>query len=141
MAFCGNCGSSVRDGKFCPKCGAPVLGRIKAPVSGRKNASVSGTSSVKKKNALKITMIIVAIAVILGLTLKLVPNTANKPCDWCGRSPSVEYKTASGSKAHVCKDCSKQCAWCSKKSTKHYENAFGMIVFVCDNCYKTVSSY
>lgn len=26
MAFCGNCGTPVDDGKFCPNCGAPVEG-------------------------------------------------------------------------------------------------------------------
>lgn len=63
-------------------------------------------------------------------------SVVDKPCDWCGKSPSVAYNTSDGSKSYVCKDCSKNCAICGKKATKHSENMLGMVIFMCDDCYK-----
>ena len=68
---------------------------------------------------------------------------SDEPCDWCGKSPSVAYATASEyGDAHVCKECSSTCMLCgNKKATKHYENLLGGVVFVCNDCYDEVSSY
>lgn len=65
---------------------------------------------------------------------------ANEPCDWCGRTPSVVFKTSDGSKAYVCKECMRYCMLCERKrATKHYENMAGTMVFVCDECYREVT--
>lgn len=75
---------------------------------------------------------------IVFLCLAGCTHTVDEPCDWCGNSPSVVYKTSDGSDAYVCKECSKVCMYCGKKATKHYENLAGMITFVCDDCYDGV---
>lgn len=49
-------------------------------------------------------------------------SVSDKPCDWCGHSPTVAYKESDGSYSYVCKECRKKCAWCGKKATRHYEN-------------------
>lgn len=132
MVFCGNCGTPVDDGKFCPNCGALVEG-----VTSGKNAGVP-----KKKASGKAPKALIAIAAVIVVVIVAIaiPRPVNKPCDWCNSRPSMEYKTSDGSKAYVCKDCSKECALCGKKATKHYENMLGMVVFVCDDCYKEVKN-
>lgn len=34
-------------------------------------------------------------------------SVSDKPCDWCGHSPTVAYKESDGSYSYVCKDCRK----------------------------------
>lgn len=88
---------------------------------------------------------IIRIICTITLSLGLIgcSKTVDEPCDYCGNTPSVAYKTTSGyGDAHVCKKCSSTCMLCDeKKATKHYENLFGGIVFVCDDCYKEVEEY
>lgn len=127
MNFCGNCGASVEQGKFCPKCGIKI------------HDDVSATNMVKttKKGNKHSKMLLGILAVfVVIVVMVLMPHPVDKPCDWCNDRPSMAYKTSDGSMAYVCKDCSKGCTWCDKKATKHYENMFGMIVFVCDDCYE-----
>lgn len=130
MAFCGNCGAPVDNGKFCSKCGAPI-----SDVS-----SVSDTMGITNKKSSKIPKMLIGIFAVLAVVIvvALVPRTVDKPCDWCNHRPSMALKTSDGSMAYVCKDCSKECAWCGKKAKKHYENMLGMVVFVCNDCYKEV---
>lgn len=130
MAFCGNCGAPVDDGKFCPNCGAPVE-------SEQGQAAVSHSSS--KSQIWKMVVLgVIVVAVVLFIVTRFT-STVNEPCDWCGNRPSVAYKMSDGSYSYVCKDCSRECAWCGERATKHYENLLGMMVFVCDDCYNDVS--
>lgn len=34
-------------------------------------------------------------------------SVSDKPCDWCGHSPTVAYKESDGSYSYVCKECRK----------------------------------
>lgn len=63
-------------------------------------------------------------------------TAVDKPCDWCGKSPSIAYQVSDGSDSYVCKECSKKCALCGKKATKQSENMLGMAIFLCDDCYQ-----
>lgn len=63
-------------------------------------------------------------------------KTVDKPCDWCGKSPSVAYQVKDGSNSYVCKKCSEICALCGKKATKQGENLLGMAIFLCSDCYE-----
>ena len=95
----------------------------------------------KFKNNKKTIIVCIAVAVLLVLIGVLIfsPNTVDEECDWCGRSPSVEYELKAGGKSYVCKDCSEVCAWCDEKATRHYENLAEMMVFVCDDCYEDIN--
>lgn len=130
MAFCGNCGAPVDNGKFCSKCGAPI----------NDVSSVSNTRGIGNKKSSKFPQMIIGIIAVLAVVfvVALVPHMVDKPCDWCDRRPSMAFETSDGSMAYVCKACSKECAWCGKKAKKHYENLLGMIVFVCNDCYEEV---
>ena len=107
MGYCGNCGEKIEKGaNFCGKCGAVV----------EKEQSEHVYDVIAPKN-----------------------NSArvwDKPCDWCGHSPTVAYKESDGSYSYVCKECRKKCAWCGKKATRHYENMMHKEVFVCEETYK-----
>lgn len=126
--FCGKCGTSIPDSvAFCPECG-------------EKSVAVEANTYVKCSSKLsgKAKKIIIAVALVIVVVIGMFSfsSAVNEPCDWCGHSPSVKYKTSDGELAYVCKDCSKECTWCGAKATKHYENLFGMIVFVCNDCYE-----
>lgn len=126
--FCGNCGMPVEHGRFCPHCGAPI--------SVTQNESVASSGTVKKRKGYAKLFAGIAVAVVVLVAILVMPHTVDERCDWCGRRPSMAFKTSDGSTAYVCKDCSKECAVCGRRATKHYENLLGMIVFVCDDCYK-----
>lgn len=130
MSFCGKCGTPMGEEKFCPNCGA-----VNGSYTARDNVvSKSPKLPGGKKKIITGGILLVAAIVIVWRLLAI----SNEPCDWCGSSPSVAYKTSDGSKAYVCRECSKKCAWCDNKATRHYENLLGMIVFVCDDCYEDV---
>lgn len=133
MSFCGKCGSPIGNGKFCPKCGAPR--EIEVNETNLVNIKNKGFHFQKKIIA---GIVITVVVVVLYFILK---PTVNKPCDWCGNSPSVAYELSDGSKAYICKECSSECAFCGDKATKHYENLLETLVFVCDDCYEEVSAY
>ncbi len=130
MAFCGNCGEPIGNGKFCPKCGKQISDTVST-------GDIMEITSKKPKKFPKMLIGIIAVLAVV-VVISLMPRTVDEPCDWCNHRPSMEFKTSDGSMAYVCKDCSKECAWCNKKATKHYENMLGMIVFVCDDCYDEV---
>lgn len=130
MAFCGNCGAPVGEGKFCPKCGEQISDIVST-------TNIRGITRKKFSKFFKMLIGIIAILVVV-VVIVLIPHTVDEPCDWCSHRPSMAFKTSDGSMAYVCKDCSKECALCYKKATKHYENLLGMIVFVCNDCYKEV---
>lgn len=134
MAFCGNCGSPVGNGKFCPKCGTPV-----EQESMIEKNTVHKTKTLKNKKPPVIGIVMgVALIFVIIIGLILIPHPVNERCDWCGNSPSIAYKTHDESDAYVCRKCSKECAWCGKKASKHYESELGLIVFVCKDCYKDI---
>lgn len=127
--FCGNCGSQLDDSvKVCGYCGTPC------------NSGVS-VEKVTKAPSGKIKKIIISAVLIIAIVVgaSSLFSLKNEPCDWCGHSPSVAYKTSDGGKSYVCRDCSKECAWCDNRATKHYENYFEMIVFVCRDCYEDIA--
>ena len=134
MAFCGNCGSPINGGKFCPKCGASL-----EQMSIQKDAVYPSTFNQKPPSRIVGIIGALVVAVVLMLVLTKKSSLANEPCDYCNRSPSMAFETSDGSMAYVCKECSKECMICHKKATKHYENLIGTIVFVCDDCYKEVT--
>lgn len=131
MSFCGRCGTPMGEEKFCPNCGA-----VNESYNVADNVvAKSPTASGGKKKIITGSILLVAVIVIVWRLFLLLSMSA-EPCDWCGDSPSVAYKTSDGSKAYVCRKCSKECAWCDNRATNHYENLLGMIVFVCDDCYE-----
>lgn len=132
MAFCGNCGTFVNEGEFCPKCGVQI-----SDVAGMDN--IAGKTNKRTNKRFKILLGIIVAAVVVIVAIVKMPHMVNKPCDWCEHKPSMAFKTSDGTMAYVCIDCSKECAICGEKASKHYENMLGMIVFVCDDCYKEVS--
>lgn len=138
MAYCGNCGTQIKGGKFCPKCGSPI-----GDMLDDENDKTPLATGQKSQNKHSRSVIGVIVALIIGVLLVFMvffkPHLVNQSCDYCHRSPSMEFETSDGSKAYVCKECSKECMICHKKATKHYENLIGTIVFVCDDCYKEVT--
>ena len=79
-----------------------------------------------------VLFLLISVVMLFGIT----GCTVDEPCDWCGNTPSVAYKTSDESMSYVCKKCSKTCMICGKnKATKHTENLLGMMMFVCDDCY------
>lgn len=132
MAFCGNCGTFVDKGEFCPKCGAQIN-----DVAGMYN--MAGKTSKRTNKRFKILISIIAAVAVVIVAIVKMPHMVNEPCDWCEHKPSMAFKTSDGTMAYVCIDCSKECALCGEKASKHYENMVGMIVFVCDDCYKEVN--
>lgn len=80
---------------------------------------------------------VVMIVVIMSVCLSGCSATVDKPCDWCSKSPSVEYENSDGDKSYVCKECSSVCMICGeKKAERKAENLLGMVMFVCEDCYE-----
>lgn len=104
------------------------------------NYSNFTTTNAKNKKSI---ILFSAIGIIIIIALFFIisaffPATVDEPCDWCNDSPSIAYKTKSGSTSYVCKSCSSECAFCGNPATKHYENMLEMMVFVCDDCYESM---
>ncbi len=136
MAYCGKCGTKINGGRFCPKCGNQVNDFLK-----NESYSLPVTTSHKISIGFFCSICALGISFLLVLSIMLSTHLVNKPCDYCGRTPSIAYKTSDDSMAYVCRDCSKECMLCHKKATKHYENLIGTMVFVCNDCYEEVSNY
>lgn len=65
-------------------------------------------------------------------------STVDEPCDYCGKSPSIEYMKSDDTPFYICKECSSTCMICGdEKATTHYESLLG-IIFACDDCYQKV---
>lgn len=131
MGYCGKCGEKIEKGaNFCGKCGAVV--------EKEQSEHVYDVIAPKNNSArvwkIIIPGLIVGVIVIWGF-MQLM-SVSDKPCDWCGHSPTVAYKESDGSYSYVCKECRKKCAWCGKKATRHYENKMHKEVFVCEETYK-----
>lgn len=92
-----------------------------------------------KRKIILVSSILAVIGIVVLFRLLSNSHTVDKPCDWCGKSPSVAYETSDETESYVCDDCSKVCTWCGEKAVRHYENGIGMIVFVCDDCYKDIN--
>ncbi len=110
MGYCGNCGEKIEKGaNFCGKCGAVV--------EKEQSEHVYDVIAPKNNSArvwkIIIPSLIVGVIVIWGF-MQLM-SVSDKPCDWCGHSPTVAYKESDGSYSYVCKECRKKCAWCGKK--------------------------
>lgn len=81
--------------------------------------------------------IMIMMVAIMSICLAGCSTTVDKPCDWCEKSPSVEYTNSDGEPSYVCKKCSSVCMICGdKKPTKKGQNLLGMVMFVCDDCYE-----
>lgn len=124
----------------CPASDTPCREESKfEPAESVAHEQVFGLFRNKPNSKAALAIVGIALVVAIVLTIALIPHTVDKSCDWCGRRPSVAYKTSDGSMAYVCKNCSSKCALCGKKAEKHYENLVGTFVFVCNNCYKQVT--
>lgn len=130
MAFCGKCGASLDEGKFCPNCGAPV-----EPKNNEAAFTTASRPSRKAELWKKVVLGVAVFAVVIFAVTRFT-SMPDEPCDWCGNSPPVAYKMSDDTYSYVCKDCGKKCAWCGEKATKHYENLVHMMIFVCDDCYE-----
>lgn len=111
MGYCGNCGEKIEKGaNFCGKCGAVV----------EKEQSEHVYDVIAPKNTsarvwkIIIPSLIVGVIVIWGF-MQLM-SVSDKPCDWCGHSPTVAYKESDGSYSYVCKECRKKMCMVWKKS-------------------------
>ena len=95
---------------------------------------------LKSRVMKKVVTGIVAMIIVFFIIGQFI-FTVDKPCDWCGSSPSVAYELNDGSYSYVCKECSEFCFWCENKATIHYENLAGIMAFVCDDCYEGWKQY
>ena len=89
MGYCGNCGEKIEKGaNFCGKCGAVV--------EKEQSEHVYDVIAPKNNSArvwkIIIPSLIVGVIVIWGF-MQLM-SVSDKPCDWCGHSPTVAYKKA-----------------------------------------------
>ena len=125
MSFCGKCGAQIGEEKYCPQCGASQEIDMN-----RKNTVDKNSKS--SKGVIKV-LLGICLVTILAFGIRAIMSVSKEPCDWCGNSPSIAYKTSEGGKAYVCKECKKTCFFCGERATKHYENAFEMMVFVCSS--------
>jgi len=86
MGYCGNCGEKIEKGaNFCGKCGAVV--------EKEQSEHVYDVIAPKNNSArvwkIIIPSLIVGVIVIWGF-MQLM-SVSDKPCDWCGHSPTVAY--------------------------------------------------
>lgn len=138
--FCTQCGKELKDGEKC------ICQENKKVITNNSDSIDINVTAIKNKigksNIKKILLILLIVCIgVVGIILVTTSSkTVDEPCDWCGDSPSKEYKTSSGV-AYVCEECSKECYFCNNEATNHYENMMGMIVFACDECSEEAMSW
>ncbi|MBR2476782.1 MAG: hypothetical protein IKB50_01460 [Clostridia bacterium] len=84
---------------------------------------------------IKIVLVFSLVAVLVFLSGCAM---SNKPCEYCGDTPTKGYTTSDDKKFYVCRDCSSECMFCGDRATKHYTNLLGMEMFVCRDCYNEI---
>ena len=132
--YCIHCGKEIPDDSvLCPSCGLET------------DLAFQNSTGKTSKPAGKMIIGIAAAAaaVIIGIfAVRTSGRTVDKPCDWCGSSPSVAYTVTNDSDGicYVCRECSRTCMMCgSRRASKHFETLYGMIMFVCDDCSQKIN--
>ena len=138
--FCAKCGKEISErANFCRYCGNKVEHNVLNDSQNMKFVKIKhscDTRGEKNKYIIIGTMIVISFIILV-----VVQRFSFKECDWCGNSPSIKYKTTSGTTSYVCMECSKVCSVCGKKATHHYTNLYEMEVFVCMDCFNMISEY
>ena len=89
MAFCGKCGTQLKDGvKFCPKCGQQAIG-----FSVNQNSETNNVYVKPKENQMKKLVIIVAVSIITIIAI----YAATGGCSNTGGSLNYSVKEERGS--------------------------------------------